>query len=52
MHFLSSSFVVLGSILILWKIRLPAAGSIAVLAGSTLLGAGIVGFLRMRGLVC
>ena len=41
-------FVVLGSILILWKIRLPAVGSIAMLAGSTLLGGGIVGFLMVQ----
>lgn len=41
-------FVVLGSILILWKIHLPAARSLAMLAGSTLLGAGIVGFLIVQ----
>jgi uncharacterized membrane protein YbhN (UPF0104 family) len=41
-------FVVLGSILILWKIRLPAAVTIAMLAGSVLLGAGIVGFLVVQ----
>jgi uncharacterized membrane protein YbhN (UPF0104 family) len=41
-------FVVLGSILILWKIRLPAAATIAMLAGSALLGAGIVGFLVVQ----
>jgi hypothetical protein len=41
-------FVVLGSILILWKIRLPAAVSIAMLTGSVLLGAGIVGFLVVQ----
>ncbi len=33
-------FVVLGSILLLGKFRLPAGGSIIMLAGSTLLGAG------------
>jgi uncharacterized protein (TIRG00374 family) len=41
-------FVVLGSIVILWKIRLPAAVTIAMLAGSVLLGAGIVGFLVVQ----
>ncbi len=41
-------FVVLGSILILWRIRLPVAGSIAMLTGTILLGAGIVGFLVVQ----
>jgi uncharacterized protein (TIRG00374 family) len=41
-------FVVLGSALILWRIDLPAAGSAAMLAGSVLLGAGIVGFLIVQ----
>jgi uncharacterized membrane protein YbhN (UPF0104 family) len=41
-------FVVLGSMLILWRIRLPAAGSIAMLTASALLGAGIVGFLVVQ----
>jgi uncharacterized membrane protein YbhN (UPF0104 family) len=41
-------FVVLGSILVLWRIRLPVAGSIAMLTGTILLGAGIVGFLVVQ----
>ena len=41
-------FVVLGSVFILWKIGLPAAGSVPMLVGSTLLGAGIVGFLVVQ----
>jgi hypothetical protein len=41
-------FVVLGSILILWRIPLPAAGTIAMLMGSSLLGTGIVGFLIVQ----
>jgi uncharacterized protein (TIRG00374 family) len=41
-------FVVLGSMLILWKIDLPAAGSTAMLTASVLLGAGIVGFLIVQ----
>ena len=41
-------FVVLGSILILWRIRLPAAGFVAMLTASALLGAGIVGFLVVQ----
>jgi hypothetical protein len=41
-------FVVLGSILIFGKFRLPTAGSIIMLASSTLLGAGIVGFLVVQ----
>jgi uncharacterized protein (TIRG00374 family) len=41
-------FVVLGSMFILWKIDLPAAGSAAMFAGSVLLGAGIVGFLIVQ----
>ncbi len=41
-------FVILGSILILWKIHLPAAGSAAMLMGSTLIGAGIIGFLIVQ----
>ncbi len=41
-------FVILGSILILQRIDLPPAVSVAMLAGSTLLGAGIVGFLVIQ----
>ena len=41
-------FVILGSILILRRIDLPTAVSVAMLAGSTLLGAGIVGFLVVQ----
>lgn len=41
-------FVVLGSILILWRIHLPVAGSVAMLMGSALLGSGIVGFLIVQ----
>jgi uncharacterized membrane protein YbhN (UPF0104 family) len=41
-------FVVLGSIFVLWRIRLPMAGSIAMLAGTLLLAAGIVAFLVVQ----
>ena len=41
-------FVVLGSILILWKIHLTIAGSAAMLVGSALVGGGIVGFLLVQ----
>ncbi len=41
-------FIVLGSTIILWRIRLPLAGTIAMLAGSVLLGGGIVGFLLVQ----
>ena len=41
-------FVILGSILILRRIDLPAAVFVAMLVGSTLLGAGIVGFLAVQ----
>jgi len=41
-------FVVLGSILILWEINMPAAVSAAMLMGSALVGAGIVGFLIVQ----
>jgi len=41
-------FVVLGSILIIWKIDLTAAGSAAMFMGSALIGAGIVGFLIVQ----
>ncbi len=41
-------FVVLGSILILWRLQLPVAGTAAMLAGSALLGAGIIGFLIVQ----
>jgi hypothetical protein len=41
-------FVVLGSIFILWKIDLPIAGSAAMLMGSALVGAGILGFLIVQ----
>jgi len=41
-------FIVLGSILILCRIRLPLAATIAMLAGSALLGVGIVGFLLVQ----
>ena len=41
-------FVILGSILILWRIDLPAAVSVTMLAASTLFGAGIVGFLVVQ----
>lgn len=44
-HFL---FVIVGSILIIWKIHLPAAGSITLLAGSTILGSGILAFLIIQ----
>jgi hypothetical protein len=50
-------FVVFGSILIIWKIHLPAAGAVTLLAGSAILASGIVGFLviqkkgRLGGLV-
>jgi hypothetical protein len=41
-------FVVAGSVLILWKINLPLAGSAAMLVGSGVVGAGIVGFLIVQ----
>jgi uncharacterized membrane protein YbhN (UPF0104 family) len=41
-------FVVLGSILVLWRIHLPVAGSIAMFMGTLLLAAGIVGFLVVQ----
>jgi uncharacterized protein (TIRG00374 family) len=41
-------FVVLGSFFVLWKIELPAGVWAAMLAGSTLLGAGILGFLAVQ----
>jgi uncharacterized protein (TIRG00374 family) len=41
-------FVILGSILILRRIDLPTALFAAMLVGSTLLGAGIVGFLVVQ----
>jgi uncharacterized protein (TIRG00374 family) len=41
-------FVVLGSMLILCRIDLPAAGSAALFAGSAILGAGIVIFLIVQ----
>lgn len=41
-------FVVLGSIFILWRIGLPAAGTIAMLTASSLLAAGIMGFLAVQ----
>ncbi len=41
-------FVVVGSVFILWKIGLPAAGSVPMLVGSTALGAGIVGFMVVQ----
>jgi uncharacterized protein (TIRG00374 family) len=40
--------VVLGSIVISWKIRLPFAVSTALLTGSVLVGAGIVGLLVIQ----
>jgi hypothetical protein len=41
-------FVVLGSAFILWKIKLPPAGSAAMVLGSGVVGAGIVGFLILQ----
>ncbi len=41
-------FVVLGSLLILWRIDLPFAGMVAMLLGSAILGAGIGGFLILQ----
>lgn len=41
-------FVVLGSFLILWRIDLPVAGSAMMLAGSSLVGAGIAVFLVVQ----
>jgi hypothetical protein len=41
-------FVVLGSVFFLSKIGLPAAASVPMLVGSTLLGAGIMGFLVVQ----
>ncbi len=41
-------FVVLGSVLFLWKIDLPPAGSVPMLVGSALLGTGIVMFLVIQ----
>jgi len=41
-------FVVLGSIIILWKIHLPVGAWVAMLIGTTLLGGGILGFLAVQ----
>jgi hypothetical protein len=41
-------FVVLGSIVVLSRIQLPAGASTALFVGSILLGAGIVGFLIVQ----
>jgi len=41
-------FVVLGSFFVLWKIELPVGVWVAMLAGSTLLGAGLLGFLAVQ----
>jgi hypothetical protein len=41
-------FVIAGSILIIWKIDLPAAGAVTLLAGSAVLGSGIFGFLIVQ----
>ncbi|MEJ2725431.1 MAG: flippase-like domain-containing protein [Deltaproteobacteria bacterium] len=41
-------FVVLGSFLILWGINLPAGALAAMLTGTVLLGAGILGFLAVQ----
>lgn len=41
-------FVVLGSIVVLSRIHLPAGASTALFAGSVLLGCGIVGFLIVQ----
>ena len=41
-------FVVMGSMIILCKIDLPAAVCISMLVGSILLGAGIIGFLAVQ----
>jgi hypothetical protein len=41
-------FAVGGSVLVLWKINLPLAAYAAMLLGSSLMGAGIVGFLVVQ----
>ncbi len=41
-------FVMVGSILIIWKINLPATGAATLLAGSAILGSGILGFLVIQ----
>ncbi len=41
-------FVVLGSLFILWRLDLPAAGSVAMLMGSTVVGSGIAAFLVIQ----
>ncbi len=41
-------FVVLGSLLILWRLDLPMAGTVATIGGSTIIGAGIVAFLLVQ----
>ena len=41
-------FVVLGSLLILWKVDLPALGTAAMFIGNVLLGAGLVGFVLVQ----
>jgi len=41
-------FVILGSVLILWKIDLTIEGSAAMLIGSALIGGGILGFLIVQ----
>ena len=41
-------FVVLGSFFVLWKIKLPLVVWVATLAGNTLLGTGLLGFLVVQ----
>jgi len=41
-------FVVLGSFFVLWKIKLPLVVWVTTLAGSTLLGTGLLGFLAVQ----
>jgi hypothetical protein len=41
-------FVVIGSMIILWKIAFPTAVWVSMLTGSILLGAGIFGFLAVQ----
>ncbi len=41
-------FVMVGSVLIIWKIHLPLVGAVTLLAGSTILGLGILGFLVIQ----
>jgi len=41
-------FVVLGSVIVLWRIDLPVGVWMAMLAASTILGAGILGFLAVQ----